>query len=273
MNHLLRGHAPLTDATWKVIDDEATARLTTNLAARKLVDFSGPHGWAHSAAALGRCTPIAAPPASGTGGIRARLRQVLPLVELRVPFTLALAELEDTDRGAVDVDLSGLEEAARSIAVTENGVVFHGYPDAGIVGVTEASAHPVIPLPAQADSYPRAVAKAVALLRDAGIGGPYGLAVGPAGYTAVIETAEHGGYLLLDHLRHILDGPVVRAPGVEGAVVLSLRGDDFVLESGQDLSVGYTGHSADTVELYIEESITFRVAQPDAAVALSAPEN
>ena len=46
----------------------------------------------------------------------------------------------------------------------------------------------------------------------------------------VVETAEHGGYPLLDHLRKILDGPIVWAPGVDGAVVLSLRGDDFVLD-------------------------------------------
>nr|MDT0664204.1 family 1 encapsulin nanocompartment shell protein [Micromonospora sp. DSM 115978] len=267
MNHLLRGHAPITQAAWAAIDDEAKARLTTNLAARKLVDFSGPHGWAYSATTLGRTTPVASPPSNG---VRARLRQVQPLVELRVPFALSRAELEDVDRGADDVDLSGLEEAARAIAVTENSVVFHGYPDAGIVGITEASSHPVLPLEAGTDSYPRTVAKAVALLRRAGIGGPYGLAISPDGYTAIIETAEHGGYLLLDHLKHILDGPVVRAPGVQGAVVLSLRGGDFVLESGQDLSIGYWSHTSEVVELYLEQSITFRVTEPDAAVALTA---
>jgi uncharacterized linocin/CFP29 family protein len=265
VSHLLRGHAPVTQAAWAAIDDEAKARLTTNLAARKLVDFSGPHGWEHSATTLGRARPVASPLSNG---VRARLRQVQPLVELRVPFSLSRAELEDIDRGADDIDLSGLEEATRAIAVTENSVVFHGYADAGIVGITEAASHPVLPLEDSTESYPRIVAKAIALLRRAGIGGPYGLAIAPEGYTAVIETAEHGGYLLLDHLKHILDGPVVRAPGVRGAVVLSLRGGDFVLESGQDLSIGYSAHTSDMVELYIEQSLTFRVTEPDAAVAL-----
>ena len=49
----------------------------------------------------------------------------------------------------------------------------------------------------------------------------------------MIETAEHGGYPLLDHLHKILDGPIVWAPGVGGAVVLSLRGGDFLFESGR----------------------------------------
>ena len=46
------------------------------------------------------------------------------------------------------------------------------------------------------------------------------------------------------------------APGVRGAVVVSLRGGDFLFESGQDLSIGYDHHDADLVHLYLEESFT-----------------
>jgi uncharacterized linocin/CFP29 family protein len=60
----------------------------------------------------------------------------------------------------------------------------------------------------------------------------------------------------------------VWAPGVQGGIVLSLRGGDFLLDCGQDLSIGYVDHDADLVRLYIEESFTFRVLEPDAAVAL-----
>jgi uncharacterized linocin/CFP29 family protein len=84
----------------------------------------------------------------------------------------------------------------------------------------------------------------------------------------VVETTEHGGYPVFEHLRNILNGPIVWAPGVRGAVVLSLRGGDFLYESGQDLSIGYDRHDGDTVQLYIEESFSFRVVTPEAAVAL-----
>jgi uncharacterized linocin/CFP29 family protein len=86
-----------------------------------------------------------------------------------------------------------------------------------------------------------------------------------------VETAEHGGYPLLDHLRNIIKGPIVWAPGVRGAVVLSMRGGDFDFQSGQDLSVGYESHDANEVSLYIEESYSFRVLTPEAAVAISPP--
>ena len=85
----------------------------------------------------------------------------------------------------------------------------------------------------------------------------------------MVETAEHGGYPLLDHLHKILEGPIVWAPGVKGAVVLSLRGGDFLFESGQDLSIGYERHDAEAVHLYLEESFSFVVATPEAAVPLS----
>ena len=39
MNHLMRELAPVTDAAWAQIDDEAARSLTLYLAARRLVDF------------------------------------------------------------------------------------------------------------------------------------------------------------------------------------------------------------------------------------------
>src|SRR5207247_1159324 len=76
----------------------------------------------------------------------------------------------------------------------------------------------------------------------AGIDGPYGLALGPEVHTRVLETSEHGGYPLLQHLREILGGPVAWAPAVHGAAVLSMRGGDFLFDRGQDLAIGYEAH-------------------------------
>jgi uncharacterized linocin/CFP29 family protein len=265
MNHLLRGHAPLTDSNWKLLDEEAVERLEGPLAARRLVDFLGPRGWEHSATNLGRVEAVDAP----EEGVHALRRRVLPLVELRVDFTVSRAEMRDDDRGAVDVDLDSLDNAAHQIAVCENSAIFNGWAKAGIGGVIESSPYEREPLGPNADSYPRSVARAVEALREAGVEGPYGLALGPDEYIKVIETTEHGGYPLFDHLKEILDGPIVWAPGLHGAVVMSLRGGDFLLESGQDLSIGYDHHDADQVHLYLEESFSFVVATPEAAAPLT----
>jgi uncharacterized linocin/CFP29 family protein len=265
VNHLLRGAAPISEAGWKLLDDEATERLAPALAARRLVDFSGPHGWEHSGTDLGRVEEITESPVEGVG---AHQRRVLPLVELRAGFSVSRAELRAADRGAADADLESLDDSARRIARAENSAVCHGFDAAGIAGITQAASHAPIELSDDFDEYPRHAAKAVDVLLEAGIGGPYALALGPACYTGVIETTEHGGYLVFDHLSKILGGPIIRAPGMNGALVASMRGGDFLFESGQDLSIGYDSHDSETVQLYLEESFSFRVATDEAAVAL-----
>ena len=265
MNHLLRGHAPISDAGWEMLDQEARDRLGPALAARKLVDFMGPFGWEYSSTNLGRTAPLAAAPGKG---VVAAKREVLPLVEVRAAFELPRDELRDADRGADNADLAELDKAAHQIATAENVAVFHGWAGAS-VGIAEASPHKRVKLGATPEGYPGKVAGAVEQLLCSGVRGPYGLALGRDQYRRVVETAEHGGYPLLDHLHKILDGPIVWAPGVEGAVVLSLRGGDFCLECGQDLSIGYDSHDANVVRLYIEESFSFHVATPEAAVALN----
>jgi uncharacterized linocin/CFP29 family protein len=266
MSHLLREHAPITETGWRLIDDEARERLTPALAGRKLVDFGGPHGWEHSATNLGRTETIGEAPREGVTALR---RRVLAVVELRAPFTLSRDELRDADRGAEDVELGPLDDAARHIATAENRAIFHGWAGAGIAGIAEATTQERIPLGDDCALYPRHVATAVEALLRAGIEGPYGLALGPSAYRRVLETSEHGGYPLLEHLRKIIGGPLVWAPGVDGAIVVSQRGGDFLLEVGEDLSVGYEGHDAGTVDLYLVESFTFRVATGEAAVALT----
>ena len=240
MNHLLRAKAPISDAGWKLLDDEARERLTPALAARKLVDFSGPHGWEYSATNLGRVAPLASAPADGVSGLQ---RRVLPLVELRADFELSRAELRDGDRGADDVDL----EAARPRRPPDRG----GRERRRVpwLGRARSRGSPRLRRTSRwrsavPDHYPRPVAGAVEQLLRNGIAGPYGLALGREQYRRVVETAEHGGYPLLEHLRKILEGPIVWAPGVKGAVVVSQRGGDFLFESGEDLSIGYDSHDA-----------------------------
>jgi uncharacterized linocin/CFP29 family protein len=265
LNHLLRGHAPISDVGWELLDQEARERLGAALGARKLVDFSGPHGWTYSATNTGRSTPLSSAPSEGVSG---RQRRVLPLVELRADFELSREELREADRGADDVDLEPLDTAAHRIAVAENVAVFHGWAGT-IEGIAESSTHAQVGLGDAAEGYPTHVAGAVERLLCTGVSGPYGLALGREQYRRVVETAEHGGYPLLDHLRKILEGPIVWTPGVRGAVVLSLRGGDFEFECGQDLSIGYDSHDSEVVRLYLEESFSFRVATPEAAVALA----
>lgn len=262
----MRELAPVTEDAWTQIDEEASRSLKHFLAARRLVDFTGPEGWGFSAVDLGRVEVLHVDPANE---VRVCRRRVLPLLELRTSFRLARSELLAAGRGASDLDLDPVIEASRATALAEDGAVFHGYAAGGIAGIVPSSPHQPVAISDDYHNYPEHVAAAVATLRSADIAGPYAIALGSRCYTGVTETTEQGGYPVFEHLRQILGGPVTWAPAVDGAVVLSQRGGDFELTVGQDLSVGYLSADADAVELYIEESVAFRINTPEAAVHLA----
>ncbi len=265
MNHLLRSHAPITDDGWQQLEHEIQQRVVPG------AGRPPPGGLLRAA----RVDPLGHQPGPGGGDHPPRgpaalyQRRVLPLAELRADFSVSRDELRDIDRGAANPDLTELDGAARRLAEAENVAVFHGWPAAGVVGIAEGDGLTRIALSEDVELYPRHVAKAVETLLSIGISGPYGLALGPDGYTSLVETTEHGGLIVFDHIRQILGGQIVWAPGVRGAVVLSLRGGDFVFDVGQDLALGYDHHDADHVHLYLEESFTFLKTTPEAAVVLT----
>ena len=81
VNHLMRELAPITDDAWAQIDAEASRSLKHYLAARRLVDFSGPLGWEHSAVDVGRVDTMDSGP---LGAVEAARRTVMPLIEVRL---------------------------------------------------------------------------------------------------------------------------------------------------------------------------------------------
>jgi uncharacterized linocin/CFP29 family protein len=267
MNDLLRELAPISGDAWKLIEDEAKRTLELMLAARKLVDFSGPLGWEASAVSTGRADAIRI---DAGQGVEARVRRVQPLVELRVPFELSRESLESIARGAADPDLDPVRDAARKAAVAEDHAVFQGYPEAGIRGISDAAASAALTIGEDYADYPGLVADALNSLQGAGVAGPYAIALGPRCYTGLTRTTK-GGFPVIEHVRKLLNGPIVWAPALKGAAVMSQRGGDFELVVGRDFSIGYLDHSASTVRLYLQESFTFRVLSPEAAVPLLYP--
>ena len=210
VNHLLREHAPITEAGWNELDEEARERLDAGLAARKLVDFAGPHGWEYSATNLGRIEP------RSTRRRRRRAPRAAACCRSSscAPTSrVSRAELADLDRGAEDVDLDALDEAA---APDRDGREQRRLPRLARRrhhrhrrGV---HARPAIALGDDFDATRArrrgrrdAAARPASRARTA-------LALGPDEYTGVIQTTEHGGYPLFDHLTKILGGgPIVWA--------------------------------------------------------------
>jgi uncharacterized linocin/CFP29 family protein len=263
MNDLHRELAPISDAAWKEIETEATRTLKGTLAARRLVDFTGPLGWEHSAVNVGRTEALRETPGAG---IEARLRRVQPLVELRVPFELARAELEAVARARA-IPTSTPSATPPTDRHRRGQARLHGYRAGRSAASCPAPSRPRPPSPTTTSLYHNVVAEAVD--RSPQASPAYAIALGPRCYAGLTKTMSPAGFPVLEYVKRLLDGPIVSAPGVDGAVVLSQRGGDFELVVGQDFSIGYLDHSATAVHLYVQESLTFRVLSSAAAVPLA----
>ena len=264
MNNLYRELAPVTDEAWSEIEQEATRTFKRHIAGRRVVDVSDAGGPTTAAVSTGHLADVAAP----GEGVVAHLRESKPLVRLRVPFTIARTDIDDVERGSQDSDWDPVKAAAKQLAFAEDRAIFEGYKAADIDGIRACSSNPGLALPEDPRDIPDVISQALSELRLAGVDGPYAVLLSAEVYTQVSETTA-SGYPILEHINRLVDGDIIWAPAIDGAFVLSTRGGDFDLQLGTDVSIGYLSHDADSVQLYLQETLTFLCYTAEASVALT----
>lgn len=264
MDILKRTLAPITLEAWQEIDRQAKLVLMAYLSARKFVDVTGPQGWDYAAVPLGR---LDVPKGQKKEGVQYGIHAVLPLVECRASFVLDVWELDNIIRGAKDIELKSLEDAAREIALFEEDAIYNGFEAGRIVGMKEACRHKPIAFTKSPAGFLEAVSQGVGTLIAASIGGPYALVVNPDLWQLIASYAE--GFPLQQHVQGILEGPIVYSHSSQGGFLVSTRGQDLELVIGQDFAVGYQSHTSTEVTLFVTESFTFRIIEPAAFVPLA----
>lgn len=255
-----RGNAPIAPDAWTALEADTRETLKQHLVGRRVVDFDGPHGLGFAALNLGAIEPTEVAP-----GISGGTRQVLPLLEVRVPFELSRAVLDARERGAPELDDDPALDAARRLAELEDRAIFYGLESARVRGLLAASSQPRIPLGSDAMGTIDAVTRALLALDEAAVDGPYAVVLGHSAYRRVAAGPE---YPPLRQLRELVGERVLRSRVLQGGLVISLRGGDFRLSVGQDADIGYASHDAERVSLYLVESFTFLVSSPEAIVGL-----
>jgi uncharacterized linocin/CFP29 family protein len=263
MNNLHRELAPISTAAWADLESETRRTFVENCAVRRVVDVVGPSGPELAAVGTGHLEELE-PAATG---VLVRLREVAAVVELRVPFVVSRRTVDDVERGAKDADWQPAKDAAQQLAFAEDRLVIDGLPSARIEGIRERALH-FVDVPGNPRGYPTAVAQSLTALRLAGVGGGYALLLPTEAHT-VVDGSTEDGYPIREHLERLL-GPdgIIWAPALSAPVVVSTRGGDFELHLGRDAAIGYLSHDATSIELYLEESLTFRVNTDEAAVDL-----
>lgn len=263
MDLLKRELAPITDAAWKALRQEASRSLRTNLSARRVADVDGPKGLGFAAVGLGR---LEVADCSTGDGMCYGVHRVLPLVEVRAPFELNVWELDNIERGAKDIDYAPVYKAARGVAAFEEKAVYQGFAPGNIVGMSQAAGGRLT-LGLDVSKYPDAAARALLELRNKEIDGPYALVLGHRPFQVVQGT--YSAYPPRKQIEQLIGGPIIYSPFIEGGFLVSTRGGDLELTLGQDLSLGYETHDTKKVRLYLTESFTFRVLEPAAIVELT----
>ncbi|MDT5176581.1 MAG: hypothetical protein QOJ95_779 [Mycobacterium sp.] len=264
MNNLYRDLAPITEEAWGGIEEEATRTFKRHIAGRRVVDVSEPGGPTKAAVSTGHLVDVASP----GEGVVAHVRESKPLVRLRVPFTISRTDIDDVERGSQDPDWDPVKEAAKQLAFAEDRAIFEGYEAAQIDGIRKCSSNPALAVPSDPKDIPDVISQALSELRLAGVDGPYVVLLSADVYTQVSETTANG-YPILEHINRLVDGDIIWAPAIDGAFVLSARGGDFDLQLGTDVSIGYLSHDAASVQLYLEETLTFLCYTAEASVALT----
>jgi len=269
MEWLRRNAAPLSEKAWKEIDETAGAMFKQTIVARRIADFDGPRGWNHVAAQLGTFKPAKGP--RSCGKVRLSIPDVLLLTELRADFQLPWADIDIFERVGPTLESKAIEDAARETALAEDALIFFG-------GSTSSGLlkHSDTPRVALSDwSIPGRVVTdllaAVQKLDTLGVKGPYEAVLSSQHYYSYLrQTGEGGVYPAAKQLGIVIE-KVHHSPVIDGAVLLSTRGGDFLITVGGDFTIGYRWHDETAVHLFCVETIAAQLLTPE-AVCLIRPD-
>ena len=263
MDILKRSLAPIFPAAWDEIDEQAKMALKGVLAGRKVVDVTGPLGWNCDSVSEGTLSLVEESPVEG---VNYGIRESLPLVEVRVPFTLSMWDLDNVSRNSKTVDFDPVIDAARKAALFEDTAIFQGLEDAGILGLELEADNEPVEFKLEDESILTAIVEGILKLNSRSMEGPYVLVCTLPLWTKIKTSAK--GYPLFKRIKDALgdDCRIVLSPQYETCMLVSAKEGNNELVIGQDFSIGYQSHTATEVNFYITETFTFRVLAPESIV-------
>ena len=261
MEWLRRNAAPLSEKVWKEVDDIAGSMFKQTVVARRIADFDGPRGWNHVATQLGTFKPAQTPLSSN---VRFSLPDVMLLTELRAEFTIPWADIDIFERVGPTLESKSIEEAAREMALAEDAFVFYGTSTNH--GILSSRDTPRIALSdwSQPGRLVADLLGAVERLDTLGVKGPYEAVLSPQHYYSYLRQTGEGGVYPAAKQLGIVIAKVYNSLVVDGAVLFSTRGGDFLITVGGDFTVGYRSHDDTAVHLFCVETIAAQLLTPEA---------
>ncbi len=258
-HHLGREDAPITEKSWKIIDEAMVEAAKSVLAGRRLLHIEGPYGFGLKALPLqdpGEETDFAISP-------------VLPVPLLFTTFMLSSRDIAAYEREGIVMNTRTIRDAATKLAGMEDSLIFKG--GNGVDGLLSMESGPFVNLSDWAGGGAAAgdILQGVTALDQAGFHGPYTLALTPRRYNQLLRLYPSGTMTELDHLQSIVTDGIFKASVLENGGVLIASGRQYAsIVIGQDMSVGFIGPANGQMEFSISESLVPYVRQPNAVCRL-----
>jgi uncharacterized linocin/CFP29 family protein len=253
MDMLKRELAPLSTRVWEEIESRAAEILRSRLSARKAVHVVGPLGWNHTAVAEGRLDVV-----DESGDVKAGVYRVAPLSEARVRFSLNRWEMDNLN-GAKGIDLDALDAAARRSPTSKR----KHYTDSRQAASSDSLKQPRTSPSCLAMTELHQESVSVASSRSAPA---MRKACAVVGTKAWLDDKEVQGIPLTERVERLIGGKVIHSLAIDGAYLIPYDDENLELTIGQDFAIGYESHDTKEVTLFLTESFTFRVLDPNLIV-------
>ena len=157
---------------------------------------------------------------------------------------------------------------AIAVARREDDLIFNGAP--GIPGLltVEGTHRQQLSAWEEVGAAANDVIKAISTLDEAGFHGPYALALAPARYNLLFRRYPQGNQSEMEHVRTMVTEGIVKAPALEGGLLLAGGRHYASIVLGQDMSIAFIGPAGGEIEFAISESLTLYIRRSQAICVL-----
>lgn len=264
MDPLNHAGAPLPDEVWREITDSAVEAARDMLTARRFLEIEGPFGVGLTTIELGNDDYCRTPSEGEAGAV---LGRALSVPMLRKTFRLSIRRVAAHLQYGQPLDLSPVDSAAEAVAAREEEFIYYGQPEFGLPGLLNADGRIAATGGdwSDVDQALNDVLSAVTRLDEAGFRGPYALVLEPALYNGLFRRYPGTDMLQLEHLRRLCTKGIYKAP-IQGGAVVDPRVGKIVM--GLDLSAGYAAQDGIHYQLFLAESLVFRLDDPRAVCTI-----
>lgn len=264
MDYLNRTTSPFDTVLWDRIDEVAAEAARDALTGRRFLDVEGPYGAGLTSIEVG-----ADEFCRGTGSDKtcAVISRQIPVPMLRSNCQIGMRRIVTSETQDTPLDLTPVEDAAESLAALEEDFIYQGEPNFGLEGLLTAKKRNKVKRSdwSKVQVALEDVLKAVSALDKGGFFGPYALALSPKLYNDLFNRYEGTDRLQVTNLQRLCQLGVHKA-AIEGAVLVDQRVGKLVL--GQDMHAGYTGLDGILYQLFLSESVVFKLEEPAAICTL-----